>query len=189
MQMSGKRVDGEPAASLYFSRHFGLLACILAVLAATAPWRPAFSAVTWFGFYGALHAAAVVLTWRGRGPTWRRLGFVVTAILLSMLSSAVSLYLTRHSARLAAMGPALPLALSSGLGAATYVVCFRWLGAVLPRVAYVLLPALCMVATEAMLAGGMYGYGGGLVFAAAWWMAFSLGLWFLQGRGRGNPLP
>jgi hypothetical protein len=169
-----------------FARHFGLMACIVAVLAATNAWRPAFGAVVWFGVYGALHSSAVALTWREPQPLWRLLAFVGIAVALSMVSAALSLYAARHSVRLSAMGPALPLALSSGFGALGYAVAFRWLGARLSRGAYLLLPVGCIVATSMILATGVYRFGGGLWLAAAWWLAFSAGLWFSQGRS-GRP--
>jgi hypothetical protein len=98
-----------------------------------------------------------------------------------MMSAAVSLYATRHSAGLAAMGPALPLALASGVGAVAYALLFRWLGARWRSCTYVLLPVACIVATQAVLATGVYRHGGGLWFAAAWWWAFSAVLWISDG--------
>ena len=182
VETAGKRPAAGPRGSLDFAQHFGLLGCIVAVLGLTSVWRPAFGAIAWFGVYGALHSVAVVLTWRGHEPWWRLPSFVGIAVSLSMVSAALSLYATGHSAWLSALGPALPLALSSGVGAAGYAVLFRWLGTRLPRGAYVLLPAACILATWVVLATGAYRYGGGLWFASAWWVAFSAVLWFLDRR-------
>lgn len=171
-----------PSATLDFARHFSLLVCIVAVLAITSSWRPAWGAVAWFGIYSALHSAAVALTWRRQEPWWRWPLFVGIAVSLSMMSAALSLYATRHSAGLAVMGPALPLALASGVGAVGYAVLFRWLGARLRLGSYLLLPVACILATLAVLASGAYRHGGSLWFAAAWWLAFSAVLWFSDGR-------
>jgi hypothetical protein len=170
------------SGTLDFARHFTLLGCIVVVLGVTSAWRPAFGAIAWFGVYGALHSAAVALTWRGHGPWWRWPLFVGSAVSLSMMSAALSLYATRHSSALSAMGPALPLALSSGVGAVGYALLFRWLGARWRWNSYVLPPVACILATSAVLATGAYRHGGGLWFAAAWWLAFSAVLWFLDGR-------
>jgi hypothetical protein len=186
VEMAGRRVATEAAGTLDFARHFSLLACIVVVLAATNAWRPAFGAVVWFGVYGALHSSAVALTWREPQRLWRLLAFVGIAGVLSMLSAALSLYATRHSVRLSGMGPALPLALSSGFGALGYAISFRWLGARLSGSAYLLLPVGCILATSMVLATGVYQFGGGLWFAAAWWLAFSAGL-ALAGRVSDRP--
>jgi len=167
---------------LDFPRHFSLLGCMVVVLAITSPWRPAFGAVAWFGVYGALHSAAVALTWRRQEPWWRWPLFVGMAVSLSMMSGALGLSATRHSIGLAGMGPALPLALASGVGALGYALLFRWLGARWRSSAYVWLPFACILATSAVLALGVYRYGGSLWFAAAWWLTFSVVLWFSDGR-------
>jgi len=167
---------------LDFARHFSLLGCMVAVLSITSAWRPAFGAVAGFGVYGALHSAAVALTWRRHEPGWRWPLFVGIAVSLSMMSGALSLYATRHSAGLASLGPALPLALASGVGAVGYALLFRWLGARWRLSAYVLFPVACILATSAVLATGAYRHGGSLWFAAAWWLAFSAVLWFSDGR-------
>lgn len=182
VEMAGRRPAAGSRGSLHFARHFSLLGCMVAVLGLTNAWRPAFGAIAWFGAYGALHSMAVALTWRRHETWWRLPLFVGIAVSLSMVSAALSLYATRHNAWLSALGPALPLALSSGGGAAGYAVLFRWLGAPLPRSAYVFLPAACIVGTWVVLATGAYRYGGGLWFASAWWAAFSTVLYFLDRR-------
>ncbi len=180
--MRGNRRPRAAAGTLDFARHFSLLGCIVVVLALTNAWRPAFGAVAWFGVYGALHSVAVALTWRRPEPWWRWPVFVAVAVSLSMMSAALSLYVTRHSAGLAALGPVLPLAMASGVGAVAYTLLFRWLGARWRLATYALLPAACILATCAVLATGAYRYGGGLWFAVAWWLACSGVLWISDGR-------
>jgi hypothetical protein len=181
VETAGKRPATGPRGSVDFARHFSLLAAWSPSRAnqrlATGLRRHCLVRRLWRAALG-----GVALTWRGHEPWWRLPSFVGIAVSLSMVSAALSLYATGHSAWLSALGPALPLALSSGVGAAGYAVLFRWLGARLPRSAYVFLPAACIAATWVVLASGAYRYGGGLWFASAWWVAFSAVLWFLDGR-------
>ncbi len=74
---------------LYYARHFGLLACLAAVLAATRRWNPAIGVVATFGIYGALHASTLVVTLRARPRAGRGLRFVAIASSLSVLSAAL----------------------------------------------------------------------------------------------------
>jgi hypothetical protein len=192
MDMAGKQKGQGARGAMKMARHFSLLGAMVTGLAATGAWRPTFGAIVWFGIYGALHSSAVVLTWRGRQPPWRALIFVGVAASLSMLCAELSLFAVRHCASLSAMGPALPLALSSGLGALAYALWFQWLGARLPRRAYFFLPVVCIVATVGVLATGAYQYGGShggsLWFASAWWLAFSAGLKIFTLHTARNPL-
>lgn len=167
-----------------FGRHFSLLACVVAALAVTAPWRPALGPVSWFAAYGALHSATVVLTWQERQPLSRALMFVAAAISLCMLSGSAAMYISAHAGVLAFMGPALPLGVCSGLGALGYAASFRLLGARLPGRAFLISPLVCTLATELVLTAGLYRHGGGLWFAATWWFAFSASLWLLQRPSR-----
>ena len=166
-----------------FTRHFSLLICMVATLAAASSWRPVFGATVWFGIYGALHSTAVALAWRGPKLSWRLLIFVGIAVAVSMLSATLALYASLRQP-LSALGPALPLALSSGLGALAYLATFRLLDLRLSLSAYLWVPVTCMLATWLVLAAGAYRYGGGLWFAAAWWVAFSTALWLLDRRRR-----
>jgi hypothetical protein len=169
---------------LYYFRHFGLLACLAAVLAATRRWSPAIGIVATFGIYGALHASLLAVTLRARQPTGRRLRFVVIAASLSMLSVALGLGASRFIRGSMGMAQlALLLSLSSGIGAATYASLIRrFFGARLTRSAMVTVVLGCVVATLAVLLSGIYLNGGGLWVAVAWWFAFSLGVWFYDGR-------
>jgi hypothetical protein len=169
---------------LYYTRHFSLLACLAAVLAATRGWSPAIGVVATFGIYGALHASTLAVTLRARPPAGRRLRFVVIAASLSMLSVALGVCASRFIG--GSMGlpqTALPLCLSSGMGAATYASLIRrFFGAQLAPAAIVTVALGCIAATLAVLVSGIYLQGGGLWVAVSWWFAMSLGLWVHDGR-------
>jgi hypothetical protein len=167
---------------LHYGRHFVLVAAVAAVLAATGSWRPALGVVGWFGVYGALHSSMIVLTWRGRSASMRRVVFICVATGLSMLSGLAGLY-ARRLGWSWGTGPAVPLGICSSLGAATYVALLFGMRAPLRLRSFVTLPLGCVLATLAVLGSGVYRFGGTWWFAVAWWYAFSLGLW-LEDRQR-----
>jgi hypothetical protein len=169
---------------LYYARHFALLACLAAVLAATRGSSPAIGVVATFGIYGALHAAAVAVTLRRRPPVGRRLRFVVIGASLSMLSVVLGMCASRFmGGSMGIVQTALLLSLSSGIGAATYASLIRrFLGAHLTLSAIVTVVLGCIVATLAVLVSGIYLKGGVLWVAVSWWFALSLGLWVHDGR-------
>lgn len=169
---------------LFYPRHFCLLVCLAAILAATRGWNPAIGVVATYGIYGALHASALAVTLRARPPARRRMRFVVIAASLSMLSVALGLCASRFIGGSVGMTQtALLLSLSSGIGAATYASLIRrFFGARLTLSAIVTVVLGCIVATLAVLASGIYLKGGGLWVAISWWFALSLGLWVHDGR-------
>ena len=174
---------------LYYARHFALLACLAALLAATRRWNPAIGVVAAFGIYGALHAAALAVTLRARPPAGRRLWFVVIASSLSMLSVALGLGARRFIGGSMGMAQtALLLSLSSGIGAASYASLIRrFFGAHLAPSAIARIVLGCIAATLVVLVSGIYLKGAGLWVAVSWWFAVSLGLWVHDGRNSANP--
>jgi hypothetical protein len=168
---------------LYYARHFGLLACVTAVVAATRRWTPAIGAVATLGIYGALHASTLAVTLRVRPYAGRRLRFIVMAASLSMLSAALGLWASHFIGGSMGMArSALLLSLSSGIGAATYASLIRrFFGARLTLSAIATIVLGCIVATLAVLVSRIY-LQGGLWVAVSWWFAMSLGLWFYDGR-------
>jgi hypothetical protein len=169
---------------LYYTRHFSLLACLAAVLAATRGWSPAIGVVATYGIYGALHASTLAVTLRARPPAGRRMRFVVIAASLSMLSVALGLCASRLVGGSMGMAQtALLLSMSSGIGAATYATLIRrFFAAHLTLSAIVTVVLGCIAATLAVLVSGIYLKVGGLWVAISWWFAMSLGLWFHDGR-------
>lgn len=174
---------------LDYPRHFGLLACLATVLAATRRWSLPFGVMATFGIYGALHATTLVLTLRARPPAGRALRFIVISALLSMLNVALAMCVSRFIRGSMGMAQtALLLSLSSGMGAATYSSLIRrFFGAHLTLSAIVTVALGCIAATLAVLVSGIYMLGGGLWVAGSWWFALSLGLWFYDGRRAGSP--
>jgi hypothetical protein len=174
---------------LYYARHFGLLVCLAAVLAATRRWSPAVGVVATLGIYGALHASTLVVTLRARPRAGRRLRFIAIASLLSMLSTALGVYASHLVGGSMGMArTASLLSLSSGIGAATYASLIRrFFAAHLTLSAIVTIVLGCIVATLAVLVSGIYLKGGGLWVAVSWWFAMSLGLWVHDGRSAEHP--
>ena len=173
---------------LYYARHFALLVCLAALLAATHRWNPAIGIVATWGIYGVLHASTLVVTLRARPPAGRGLRFIAIASSLSMLSAALGLCASHFVGGSGMARTASLLSLSSGIGAATYVSLIRrFFAAHLRRSAIVTIVLGCIVATLAVLASGLYLKGGGLWLAVSWWFAMSLGLWVHDGRSAGHP--
>jgi hypothetical protein len=174
---------------LYYARHFALLACLAALLAATRRWNPAIGVVAAFGIYGALHATTLAVTVRARPPAGRRLWFVVIASSLSMLSVVLGVSASRFIGGSTGMArTALLLSLSSGFGAATYASLIRrFFGAHLAPSAIATIALGCIVATLVVLVSGVYLKGAGLWVAVSWWFALSLGLWVHDGRSSASP--
>jgi hypothetical protein len=175
--------------TLHYGRHFILLTCVVAILAATNRLNSAHPAVASFGIYGALHASMAAATLRRTQPLWRKLLFVAIGSSLSMLSVAVTFFASRFIGRLPGMaGYALLLTLASGLGAASYAILIQhYFGADLSRHAAAAITLGCILATLAVLWSGVYLHGGALWFAAFWWLAFSTGLWYCDRRVSTGP--
>jgi hypothetical protein len=168
-----------------YDRQVGLLTCVAAVLAAIRPPGLASGVVGTFGIYGALHASAMVVTLRTKAPAGRRLLFVATAAGLSMVSAALGLWANRVTGGSGVAQPAPLLCLTSGFGAATYVLLIRrFFGVALRPAAMGTIALGCVAATLAVVVSGLYLKGGGLWVAVSWWFALSLGLW-LHDRGGG----
>jgi hypothetical protein len=169
---------------LHYVRHFILLTCMAAVLAATSRFSPTHGALASFAIYGALHSSMLAVTLRAPQPLWRKLSFVAIGAALSALSATTSFYASHLIRRLPGMAePALLLALSSALGAASYAFLVqRYFGANLSLRARASITLGCVLATLAVLWSGIYLRGGGVWFAAFWWFAFSAGLWYHDGR-------
>jgi hypothetical protein len=174
---------------LYYARHFALLVCLAAVLAATHRWNPAIGVVATLGIYGALHASTLVVTLRARPRPGRRLRFIAIASSLSMLSAALGVCASHFvGGSMGIARTASLLSLSSGIGAATYAgLIRRFFAAHLTLSAIVTIVLGCVVATLAVLVSGIYLKGGALTVAVSWWFAMSLGLWVHDGRSAQHP--
>ena len=173
---------GSPKDSmsmLNYARHFCLLICLTVVLAVTSTLSVAPTLVGAFGLYGALHASAIAVSLREPKPLRRQVLFIVSGATLSMASLSFGLLVIRIGGALPGMSkPAVSLALSSGIGAAAYALVLRLcFDAPLAPPAVGSIALGCVLATLAVLGSRLYLHGGSLWFAAAWWFAFSAGLW------------
>ena len=184
------RESAPTRAAFDYARHFVLLICTALLLAATARWRRSPGVIASFGLYGAVHSSVLVMTLRTAHTHRRKLLFIAIAATCSMLSVSVGFYLRPFVGMLPGIGgPAVFLAFSSGLGAASYAFLIRrfWIGD-LPLRAVVSLILVCIAATLMALVSGMHlKILSSLWFAVSWWCAFSAGLWYYDGApGRRN---
>jgi hypothetical protein len=131
--------------------------------------------------YGALHSIALVVSSRARLKGTAKFLFVVCAAVLSASSAALALYAARLLGGSPSMaGPAVLLAMSSGLGAVGYAWLVRrfWISD-LPYGAIGAIGVVCVAASLLVLATDPWPRtSDGLWIAAPWWLAFSAGLGF-----------
>ncbi len=171
-----------------YRRHLRLLAGAVAVIAVlgyanpfTEPYLPTFV------LCGALHGLALVLSAVSPISMARRCAFVALAASFNAAVLYVGIFLLQFLAPLPA-GARLYVDLSvcSGLGALIYGLLIRrfWIRDLAPR-AIALSLLGCVVATAlALAARSIMPILGIRWFAAAWWFAFSAGLWAFEARRR-----
>jgi hypothetical protein len=168
----------------HYARHFTVLAAatvILFLLGHSSLFND--SLIANFAINGALHAFALVLTLCAPQSLWRRSAFIAIAAALSVLT----LYVGILSLVLFAVLPGnerlyVVLGICSLSGAITYGSLIRlfWMRGFSSRL-ILAMSVLCALATA--LAFLLKGYVTGLGswwLAAAWWFAFSGGLWYFD---------
>lgn len=167
----------------HYARHFAALGVGTVLIFLLGHWDLlSDSLIVSFGLNGALHAITLAMTLRAAQSIWRRLAFVVFAAALSIFTMYVGITglvlfaVLPGNERLYAV-----LGLCAVTGAITYGSLTRlfWLGKFPSRI-IVLMALICLLA--AWLAFFLRGYLdlGGWWLAAAWWFAFSAGLWFFD---------
>ena len=165
------------------SRQFMLLLVAGGMIIGAERWRRSLGAIPSFALYGALHSTTLVIALRAPWPASRKAAFVAISACLAALSVLTALNLNRYLVTpWGVAAPAVPLTLSSALGAAGYALLIRvfWIPA-LPRKASICISLCCAVATLAALPSGMYLHIlRGWWFAIIWWSAFSLALWYFD---------
>jgi len=174
----------------HYPRHFAALIGLTALLTAANPWLPVHGPMARFGMYGALYSFSLAVAVRAPEPLWRRFEFIGLGSLLSLSNAIIGIDAARiQSALPGAVGPSLILAVCAGLGAASYVVLVRVVWKVaLPPSGLLSMTLCCMLAALGSLALHLALRADGLWLAVSWWFAFSLGLWYHDGRkGSGRP--
>jgi hypothetical protein len=173
-----------------YARHFAALAglSILTALCVRHAVMPA--GVRGFALYGALHAAALVISVRNPVAWWRRISLVALAAGLSMLSFGAGLLVRSAAATVPGHGATyLALGCAAALGAASYGLALRHLlrvplngGALGWIVIGCILATYLAAFTSRNVALGLWW------LVVLWWFAFSGALW-LGGPMRNRPEP
>jgi hypothetical protein len=171
----------------HYSRHFGVLAAATVILYLLGHWSLLNdSLIVTFAINGALHAAALVLALRSPQRLSRKSAFVAIAAALSVLT----LYVGILGLVLFAVLPGnerlyVVLGVCSLSGAITYGSLIRmfWMRKLSSR--FILaMSIVCLLATSlAFFARTHVDFLGAWWLAAAWWFAFSVGLWYVDTRG------
>jgi hypothetical protein len=183
---------------LHYARHFGLLALFSAALA-TPGWRAQLGIAAQFTLFGALHAAALVLSIRSCAgvAAGRRLLFVAIAAMLALATARFGLFgLGALSGAGGWFGPFAIVAVCAGLGALAYGVLISALlangrldmasGDVAPLGvrSFALLSLGCAVATCASFAVSRALHAVDVLWLTIpWWFVFSGLLWYAGRRG------
>jgi hypothetical protein len=176
----------------YYARHFGVLGAATLILFLLGQWSLLKdSLIVTFAINGALHASALVFTLRTPETLTRKSIFVAIAVALSVLT----LYVGIISLVLFSVLPGterlyVVLGVCSLSGAITYGSAVRlfWMRNLSSRL-ILAMAASCVPATSlAFLARTYTELLGAWWLAAAWWFAFSGGLWYFDTRGNAPKL-
>jgi len=168
----------------HYARHFSVLGAATVALFLLGHWDLlSDSLIASFAVNGALHASSLALTLRSPAGNLRKIAFVAIAAALSMFTMYVGIV----GLVLFAVVPGnerlhLVLGLCSLSGAITYASLIRifWIRKFPPR-RILAMSLFCLLATSlAFLARSYSEVLGGWWLAAAWWFAFSGGLWFFD---------
>jgi hypothetical protein len=171
----------------HYPRHFGVLAAAAVVLILPRWGFFSEALLPTFAISGALHALAVVVALRAPSTLFRKCSFVALAAVLSVLT----LYVGILSLALFAVLPAnarlyITLGICAAAGAMTYGSLIRlyWLQKFSSR--FILaIAAGCVLGTFfAFIARHYFPILAGWWLAAAWWFAFSGGLWYFDTRAQ-----
>lgn len=172
-----------------YARHFRLLACCSALVAAMSLLRLPSNIFASFALYGALHASALIFALRVPQPLGRRSLFIVMAAALSAMTPRVGLFTGQvFGAVPGNMAFYAALGLSAGMGAVAYGILIRWLGIYrLDLSGLAVISMGCVLSTCLAYVTMAHGrWLGPWWLAVLWWHAFSGGLWYLDSCGRGR---
>jgi hypothetical protein len=170
----------------HYPRHFGVLAAAAVVLILPSRWGFLSEALLpTFAISGALHALAVVVALRAPSALLRGCSFVALAAVLSVLT----MYIGILSLALFAILPAnarlyMALGVCSAAGGMTYGSLIRlyWLQKFSSRFILAIAAGCVLGTLFAFFARHYFPFLAGWWLAAAWWFAFSGGLWYFDTR-------
>jgi hypothetical protein len=168
-----------------YPRLFLVLGVVTAVLIFTARWRPGLGAASSVAVYAVLHSSVLDAALAQPQTAWKKAAFVAAAAALASLSYLLAQAASHWFAAAGGMvQPVLLLALCSGLGAAGDGLLVRQFWARnLPAVAVVWITLACVTSTLVALPLGSWLHVlGSAWFATMWWWAFSVALWYFDGR-------
>jgi hypothetical protein len=177
----------------YYPRHFSLLAAATVIVFLLGHWSLLNdSLIISFAINGALHACALVLALRAPQHLLRKTAFVAIAAALSVLT----LYVGIIGLVLFAVLPGnerlyVVLGVCSLSGAITYASLIRlfWMRKFSSRL-ILAMSIVCLLATSLAFFARTYSdFLGGWWLAAAWWYAFSGGLWYVDTHGNEGTTP
>jgi hypothetical protein len=168
----------------HYARHFSLLGAATLVLFLFGQWDLLNdSLIASFAINGALHASGLALTLRSPCSKLRKFMFIAIAASLSIFTLYVGILgLVLFAGARGNERLHLVLGLCSLSGAITYASLIRiyWIRRLSSR-RILAISFLCLLATSlAFFAKIRADFLGGWWLAAAWWFAFSGGLWFFD---------
>jgi hypothetical protein len=179
-------------ARFNYRRHFVLLACAVAVIVTMAQLDifGTASLLPNAAIYGALHAAALTGALNRAAPLRRKSLFILAAAVLdvaALYAGILGLALLSAAALHLSVRAYIAFGVCSMAGAILYgfLIRFFWLPELTPR-PILQISSGCLLATMLVLLIENLSGGSSLwVLAAAWWCAFSGGLWIV---GRAHAL-
>jgi hypothetical protein len=174
-----------PMNHFFYARHFLLLACFGVLLAVATRRHLLTDLSVSFAVYGALHAAALVLTLRARQPIWRKCLFVVIAAGLCVVNLRVGIFAGHLSGTLPDnMALYAVLGFSAVTGAVAYGILIRLFGICELTPGWLVVIAIgCVLAAYGAYFMLAHSHSlGRWWLAVLWWYAFSGGLWYFDQR-------
>jgi hypothetical protein len=175
-------------AYVLYPRHFLLLGAFGVSLAVIGRLRLLSNLDASFALYGALHAAALVLSLGKRLSIWRLCLFILLAAGLCVLTLHVGNWVMHLLGRLRGnVGLYAALGVAAWSGAMTYGFSIRlWRIHPLPLKALAMVGLGCVLATyAAFLSLAHFHSLGRWWLPVCWWFAFSIGLWYRDRQSRG----
>jgi hypothetical protein len=173
-------------ARFNYHRHFALLACAIVVIVVMAQLDifGTASLLPNAAIYGALHAAALTGALNSAAPLARKSLFILSAAILDVAALYVGIFglglLSATALRLSARAY-IAFGVCSVVGAILYGLLIRifWLPEVTPRRILQMSIGCLMITVLTLLIENLSGWSSLWALAAAWWCAFSAGLWII----------